>query len=78
MLQSKLFTKTQKEASGDETSAGTQLLLRAGFIDKVGAGIYTILPLGFQALKNLENIISGEMDQLGARLPARDSHVPHG
>ncbi len=66
MLQSKLFTKTQKDI-GDETSAGTRLLLRAGFIDKLAAGIYTMLPLGFLVLKKIENIIAQKMDELGAQ-----------
>jgi len=65
MLQSQLFTKTQKEITADETSAGTQFLLRGGFIDKAAAGIYTILPLGFRVLRNIENIIAGHMDALG-------------
>jgi prolyl-tRNA synthetase len=67
MKQSQLFTKTQKEIAADETSAGTQFLLRGGFIDKAAAGIYTILPLGFRVLRNIENIIAGEMDALGAQ-----------
>jgi len=67
MLQSKLFTKTQKEVPGRETSAGAQYLLRGGFIDKLSAGIYTILPLGLRVLRNIENIIVAEMDALGAQ-----------
>lgn len=76
MLQSKLFTKTQKDASGEETSAGTRLLLRAGFIDKTAAGIYAMLPLGFLALQKIEKIISGKMDGLGAQRMAMTALIP--
>ena len=67
MLQSKLFTKTQKEVSGEETSAGARYLLRSGYIDKLSAGIYTMLPLGLRVLQNIEKIIADEMDALGAQ-----------
>jgi prolyl-tRNA synthetase len=57
MLQSKLFTKTKREAPKDEEAVNAQLLIRAGFIDKLMAGVYTFLPLGLRVLKKLENII---------------------
>ena len=76
MKQSQLFTKTQKEVSGDETNAGTQLLMRAGFIDKAAAGIYTILPLGFRVLQKIEKIIAGQMDVLGAQRIIMPALVP--
>jgi len=53
MKQSKLFTKTIKEAPKDETSKNAQLLIRAGFVDKVMAGVYTLLPLGNRCTKKL-------------------------
>jgi len=46
MKQSKLFTKTRKEAPKDEESKNAQLLIRAGFIHKELAGVYDLLPLG--------------------------------
>ncbi len=61
MKQSFLFTKTQKEAPKDEVSANAQLLARAGFIDKLAAGIYTFSPLGLAVLRKIENIIRKEM-----------------
>ena len=73
MKQSQLFTKTQREAGGDDTSAGTRLLLRAGFVDRSAAGIYAMLPLGFLVLQNIEKVIADKMDALGAQrilLPA--------
>jgi prolyl-tRNA synthetase len=65
MRQSKLFTKTRKEAPKDEVSKNAQLLIRAGFIHKEMAGVYSFLPLGQRILRKIENIISEEMDSLG-------------
>ena len=45
MRQSKLFTKTRKEAPKDEVSKNAQLLIRAGYIHKEMAGVYAYLPL---------------------------------
>ncbi len=67
MKQSKLFTKTKKEAGADEASAGTRLLARAGFIDKTAAGIYTMLPMGLLVLQKIESIIAKKMDALDAQ-----------
>jgi len=67
MKQSFLFTKTQKEAPKDEVSANAQLLARAGFIDKLAAGIYTFLPIGLAVLKKIENIIREEMVKINGQ-----------
>lgn len=64
MLQSKLFTKTRKEAPSDEVSKNAELLIRGGFVHKELAGVYTYLPLGLKVLKKIENIIREEMDIL--------------
>lgn len=61
MRQSKLLPRTRKEAPKDEVSLNAQLLIRAGFIDKLMAGVYTYLPLGFRVFKKIENIIREEM-----------------
>jgi len=66
MLQSKLFTKTKKEIPTDETSKNAQLLLRAGFIHKEMAGVYSWLPLGLLVLNKIREIISQEMQALGS------------
>ena len=65
MRQSKLFTKTRKEAPADETSKNAELLIRGGFIHKEMAGVYSYLPLGLRVLKNIEEIIRNEMDKVG-------------
>lgn len=65
MKLSQLFSKTSKEAPKDEVSRGAQLLLRAGFIHKEMAGVYSFLPLGLRVLKNIERIVREEMDKIG-------------
>lgn len=65
MLQSKLFTKTTKDAPKDEVAKNASLLIRAGFIDKTMAGVYTYLPLGLRVLKKIENIIRDEVGKTG-------------
>jgi prolyl-tRNA synthetase len=67
MLQSKLFTKTRKEAPSDEVSKNAQLLVRGGFIHKEMAGVYTYLPLGLRVLNKIENIIREEMNAIGGQ-----------
>jgi len=67
MLQSQLFTKTQRNAPKDEPSVNAQLLIRAGFVDKLMAGVYTILPLGLRVMKKIENIIREEMNAIGGQ-----------
>ncbi|MCX6703802.1 MAG: His/Gly/Thr/Pro-type tRNA ligase C-terminal domain-containing protein [Candidatus Zambryskibacteria bacterium] len=64
MRQTKLFTKTRKEAPADEVSKNAQLLIRAGYISKEMAGVYTFLPLGLRVLKNIEQIIREEMNAI--------------
>jgi prolyl-tRNA synthetase len=65
MKQSKLFTKTKKEAPKDEVSVNAQLLIRAGFIYKEMAGVYTLLPLGLRVVNKISNIIREEMNKTG-------------
>jgi prolyl-tRNA synthetase len=65
MRQSKLFTKTRKDAPADETSKNAELLIRGGFIHKEMAGVYSFLPLGLRVLNKIENIIREEMDEIG-------------
>lgn len=67
MRQSALFTKTKKDAPSDEVSKNGQLLLRAGYINKEMAGVYSLLPLGFRVFKKIERIVREEMDSLGAQ-----------
>lgn len=67
MLQSKLFSKTIREIPKDEKSINSKLLIRAGFIDKLMAGVYSFLPLGFLVLKKIENIIREEMNKISGQ-----------
>jgi prolyl-tRNA synthetase len=68
MRQSKLYTKTRKEAPKDEVSKNAILLTRAGFIHKEMAGVYTMLPLGLRVLRKIEDIIRRHMDTIGNEL----------
>ncbi len=67
MRQSQLFTKTQKEAPADEVSRNAELLIRAGFIHKEMAGVYSYLPLGLRVLNNIIQIIREEMNAIGGQ-----------
>lgn len=67
MLESQLFAPTRKNVSRDDVSANATLLLRAGYVEKLMAGVYTFLPLGLMVLRNIERIIREEMNRLGAQ-----------
>ncbi len=61
----RLFTKTRKEVPSDEAAKNAELLIRAGFVFKEMAGVYSFLPLGLRVLNKIEAIIRDEMDQAG-------------
>ena len=65
MRLSQLFTKTRKEAPADEQAKNARLLIRAGFIHKEMAGVYTILPLGLRVMENIVQIVKEEMNAVG-------------
>lgn len=67
MRQSRLFTKTRREAPSDEVAKNAQLLVRAGYIHKEMAGVYSYLPLGLRTLNKIVGIIREEMNALGAQ-----------
>lgn len=67
MKQSILFTKTLKDAPKDETSLNAKTLIRAGFVDKVGAGIYSFLPLGMRVMAKILKIIREEINSTGGQ-----------
>lgn len=67
MRQSQLFTKTRREAPSDETAKNAQLLIRAGFVHKEMAGVYSYLPLGLRTLNNIVQIIREEMNAIGGQ-----------
>src|SRR3954454_9653548 len=73
MRMSKSFVPTLKENPADATVASHQLLVRAGFIRQLAAGIYSILPLGQRAIHEITRVVREEMDGIGAQefyLPA--------
>ncbi len=63
---SQFFTPTLKETPAEAEIISHQLMLRAGMIRKLAAGIYTYLPFGLRALKRVESIVREEMDRAGA------------
>lgn len=67
MLQSHLFTKTAKTAPKDEKTTNAQVLVRAGYVDKLMAGVYSYLPLGLRVLRNIERIVREEMNKVGGQ-----------
>jgi len=67
MKQSQLFTKTIREAPKDEQSINAGLLIRAGFIRKLMAGVYVFMPLGFLVQKKIEKIIRQAMESAGGQ-----------
>jgi prolyl-tRNA synthetase len=67
MLQSTLFVNTLREAPSDAEARSHQLLLRAGYIRQLAAGVYSYLPLGLRVLRKLENLIREELDRAGAQ-----------
>ncbi len=64
---SNLLIPTLREDPGEAETASHRLLLRAGMIRKVAAGIYNFLPLGLRVLKQVERIVRGEMNRTGAQ-----------
>ena len=65
MRQSKLFPKTRKDSPKDAVSVNHKLLVRAGFIDQLMAGSWTLLPLGWRVVDKINNIIRDELDRIG-------------
>lgn len=65
MRQTKLFTKTRKEAPADEQSKNAQLLIRAGFVHKEMAGVYAYLPLGLAVVEKIKAVVREEMNAIG-------------
>jgi prolyl-tRNA synthetase len=67
MLYSRALIPTVKEAPADAANVSHTLLVRGGYIRKVGAGMYDFLPLGLRVLRKIENIVREEMDRSGAQ-----------
>jgi prolyl-tRNA synthetase len=67
MRASQLLIATVKETPADAEVISHQLMLRAGMIRKLAAGLYTWLPLGLRVLRKVERIVREEMDHAGAQ-----------
>jgi len=67
MRMSSLFSTTLREAPAEAQSDGFALLIRAGFIRQIAAGIFALLPLGARSIKKLEAILRDEMDAIGGQ-----------
>ncbi|MEO8704422.1 MAG: proline--tRNA ligase, partial [Kofleriaceae bacterium] len=63
---SRALIPTLKEAPHDATNTSHALLVRAGYIRRIGAGIYDYLPLGLRVLRRIEALVRSEMDRAGA------------
>ena len=66
MRQSRQITRTLKETPRDAHTVSHQLMLRAGLISQLSAGIYSYLPLLYRTLRKIEGIVAEEMDRAGA------------
>src|SRR4030065_218344 len=64
MRYSNLFGKTLREAPAGETSINAKLLIKGGFVQKLGAGIYTLLPFGLRVTEKISKIVREEMDAI--------------
>lgn len=67
MRLSQLATKTSKQIPADEVSKNAQLLIRAGYVDKLTAGVYSYLPLGLRVLNKLMGIVRQEINAIGGQ-----------
>ncbi len=66
MKASQFYISTLKEAPADAEIASHQLMTRAGMIKKLGAGIYSYMPLGLRVIRKVEAIVRDEMNKAGA------------
>ena len=64
MKRSELFVRTRKDAPTDEVAKNAQLLIRAGYVYKVMAGVYAYTPLGIRVLEKIKQIVREEMDDV--------------
>lgn len=67
MRMSQLFSHTLREAPAEAETAGHQLLLRAGFIRQLSAGVFSYLPLALRSIRKIEHILREEMDAIGGQ-----------
>jgi len=67
MRMTRLFSHTLREAPGDADHESHRLLLRAGLVQQIAAGVYSYLPLGWRVLRKIEQIVREEMDRAGGQ-----------
>jgi prolyl-tRNA synthetase len=67
MRMAHLFGRTLREAPGEVELTSHQLMIRAGMVRTLGAGIHSLLPLGWRVVRNVEKIIREEMDAIGGQ-----------
>lgn len=67
MRLSKNFTRTIKQAPADEVVRNAQLLIRAGYVHKTMAGVYSYLPLGLKVVENIKQIVREEMNKIDSQ-----------
>lgn len=67
MRMSQVFSRTLREVPAGAESLGYGYLVRAGFIQQLGAGIFSLLPFGLRSIRKIENIIRDEMDKIGGQ-----------
>ena len=67
MRLSHTFTRTRKQAPADEVAHNAQLLIRAGYVHKTMAGVYSYTPLGLAVLENIKQIVREEMSRINSQ-----------
>lgn len=67
MRMSGLFGKTLRNAPAEAETANHQLMLRAGLVQQLAAGIYSYLPIGWRVMRKIEQVIREEMDRAGGQ-----------
>jgi prolyl-tRNA synthetase len=67
MRRSELFIKTRRDSPADEEARNAQLLIRAGYVHKEMAGVYSYLPLGMMVLDNIKAIVREEINAIGGQ-----------
>jgi len=64
---SALLARTRRDAPADADAISHQLLVRAGYVRRVAAGVYALLPLGLRVLRNIEALVRAELDAIGGQ-----------
>ncbi len=67
MRVSNLFGDTRRDAPAEESIASQQMMVRAGYVDKLATGIFTYMPLAYRSIRKIEQILREEMDAIGGQ-----------